>query len=303
VASANCGRYCGAAIDFVDIDAQTFNMCPNALDDKLRRADHEGTLPKVIVVVHMCGQSPEMERIASLARAYGIKIIEDASHAVGARYRGKPVGCGEYSDVTVFSFHPVKIITTAEGGAALTNNKTLADRMRSLRSHGIIRDEALMTTVPDGPWYYQQQELGFNYRMSDIQAALGVSQLEMLDDFLARRQKIADRYDELLAELPLDLPGRLTEAISSWHLYVVRIHESSKHLDTFRRLRAEGINVNLHYIPVHLHPYYQELGFRAGDYPVSEHYYSRAISIPIYPEFSGEQQRMVSRSIAKALLH
>jgi len=301
VASANCGRYCGAKIDFVDIDPETFNMSPKALEDKLRRAEREGTVPAVIVVVHMCGQSPEMDRISTLARSYGIKIIEDASHAIGALYQGKPVGCGEYSDITVFSFHPVKIITTAEGGAALTNDRTLAERMRSLRSHGITRDERLMTKSSDGPWYYQQLELGFNYRMTDIQAALGVSQLAHLDDFLSRRQDIADCYDELLKDLPIDLPGRLEGAVSSWHLYVVRLKNASDHLEVFTRLRADGIGVNLHYIPVHLQPYYRALGFNAGDYPVSEDYYSRAISVPIYPKLSAAEQREVTNSITTAL--
>ena len=301
VASANCGRYCGAKIDFVEVDPETFNMSPKALEDKLKQAEHEGALPSVIVVVHMCGQSPEMDRISALARSYGIKIIEDASHAIGARYQGRPVGCGEYSDITVFSFHPVKIITTAEGGAALTNNLMLAERMRRLRSHGITRDEGLMKEGSEGPWYYQQLELGFNYRMTDIQAALGMSQLTRLDDFLCRRQEIADYYDELLKDLQIDLPGRLEAAASSWHLYVIRLKNASKHLEVFTRLREDGIGVNLHYIPVHLQPYYRALGFKTGDYPVSEDYYSRAISVPIHPELSEAEQREVANAIIDAL--
>lgn len=301
VASANCGRYCGATVDFVDIDPQTFNMSPEALEEKLRQAERSGTLPKIIVAVHMCGQSPQMESIAKLARAYDIRIIEDASHAVGARYLGKPVGSGTHADITVFSFHPVKIITTGEGGVALTNDPHLAVLMERLRSHGITRDEKLMEGQSDGPWYYQQLELGLNYRITDIQAALGLSQLTRLDAFVARRREIADVYDTAFQNLAVDLPGRLPEAESSWHLYVIRLQDHSRHRQVFEGLRASGIGVNLHYIPVHLQPYYRQFGFGPGDFPASENYYSRAISIPIYPDLTAEKQAAVVSAIEKAV--
>lgn len=302
VASANCGRYCGATVDFVDIDPQTFNLSPSALEQKLKQAEQSGTLPKVIVAVHMCGQSPDMDRIAKLARAYDIRIIEDASHAVGASYRGRPVGCGAHSDITVFSFHPVKIITTGEGGIALTNDSRIAARMERLRSHGITRDETLMTQQADGPWYYQQLELGFNYRITEIQAALGLSQLSRLDEFLMRRRAIADFYDTELLDLPIDLPGQIIEAESSWHLYVIRLQDNSRHKEVFENLRADGIGVNLHYIPVHLQPYYRKFGFGPGDFPASEDYYSRAISIPMYPDLTNADQGAVVSAVAKAVV-
>ncbi|MDC1422800.1 UDP-4-amino-4,6-dideoxy-N-acetyl-beta-L-altrosamine transaminase [Gammaproteobacteria bacterium] len=301
VASANCGRYCGATVDFVDIDPRTFNMSADALEQKLGQAEKTGTLPKVIVAVHMCGQSPEMERIAQLARVYDILIIEDASHAVGASYLGNPVGSGAHADITVFSFHPVKIITTGEGGVALTNNSDLATRMERLRSHGITRDPSQMTGEADGPWYYQQLELGFNYRMTDIQAALGFSQLTRLEDFIECRRAIAESYDNWLKHLPLDLPGRLVNAASSWHLYIVRLHDASRHLRVFKSLRSQGIGVNLHYIPVHLQPYYRQLGFGVGDYPIAEDYYSRAISLPLYPHLDENNQMKVVAALERAL--
>lgn len=301
VASANCGRYCGATVDFVDIDPKTFNMSASALQQKLREAEKNGTLPKVIVVVHMCGQSPEMDRIAQVARAYGIRLIEDASHAVGASYMGNPVGSSAYSDITVFSFHPVKIITTGEGGAAVTNDSHLAARMASLRSHGITRDATLMTTESDGPWYYQQLELGFNYRITDIQAALGLSQLTRLEDFIERRRAIANKYDVGLEHLPVDVPGRLSNAASSWHLYIIRLQDASRHADVFKSMRSQGVGVNLHYIPVHLQPYYRQLGFSIGDYPVAEDYYSRAISLPLYPDLDENNQKEVVAALERAV--
>ena len=301
VASANCGRYCGANVDFVDIDLDTFNICPDALEYKLDAAARTGKLPRVIVAVHMCGQSPDMVRISELARAYGVKIIEDASHAIGAEYLGAPVGNCARSDITVFSFHPVKIITTAEGGMALTTDPELAARMDRLRSHGITRAPALMTHAPDGPWYYQQLELGWNYRMTEMQAALGHSQMDQLDTFIARRRDLADAYDTALEGLPLYRPGRQSGAVSSWHLYVIRLHESARHRSTFEALRAEGIGVNLHYIPVHLQPYYTELGFTHGDFPTSEDYYSRAISIPLHAGLTNEEQAQVVDALKKVL--
>lgn len=300
VASANCGRYCGAEVDFVDIDPNTFNICPDALESKLDAASHKGKLPKVIVAVHMCGQSPDMVRISDLARAHGVKIIEDSSHAIGAEYLGAPVGKCAYSDITVFSFHPVKIITAAEGGMALTNDAELASRMDRLRSHGVTRDPALMTHDSDGPWYYQQLELGWNYRMTEMQAALGLSQMDQLEAFITRRCELAYAYDSVLAELPLYRPGRQVHAASSWHLYVIRLHDAASHRRIFEALRAEGIGVNLHYIPVHLQPYYRAQGFAHGDFPMSEDYYSRAISIPLHAGLTNEEQTQVVDALKKA---
>lgn len=301
VASANCGRYCGANVDFVDINPATFNICPDALAAKLSAASAAGRLPKIIVAVHMCGQSPDMVRIAHLARAHGVRLIEDASHAIGANYLGAPVGNCAYSDITVFSFHPVKIITTAEGGMALTNDAGLAAKMERLRSHGITRDTNLMTHVPDGPWYYQQLDLGWNYRMTEMQAALGLSQMDQLDAFIARRRALADAYDHLLANLPLRCPGRMEGAESSWHLYVIRLDDSACHLATFEMLRATGIGVNLHYIPVHLQPYYRNLGFAHGNFPASEDYYARAISIPLHAGLTDDEQVQVAAALSAAL--
>ncbi|MCI5039557.1 MAG: UDP-4-amino-4,6-dideoxy-N-acetyl-beta-L-altrosamine transaminase [Donghicola eburneus] len=301
VASANCGRYCGADVDFVDIDADTFNMCPDALAAKLEAAEAAGRLPKVIVPVHMCGQSTRAEEIAALARKYGIKIVEDASHAIGASYGEDKVGACAHSDITVFSFHPVKIITTAEGGLATTNDPVLAERMGLLRSHGVTRDPALMTHETDGPWYYQQVDLGWNYRMTEMQAALGLSQMARLDQFIDRRNALADRYDSLLADLPLTTPGRIEGARSAWHLYVIRLDDAARHRAVFEYLRANGIGVNLHYIPVHTQPYYRDLGHKVGDFPASEEYYSRAISIPLYAGMSDVEQDEVVRVLSEAL--
>lgn len=301
VASANCARYCGAEADFVDIAPGSFNMCPEALARKLDRAEADGRLPKVIVPVHMAGQSPRMAEIAALARPRGIRIVEDASHAIGATYDGRPVGACPHSDVTVFSFHPVKIVTTAEGGMALTNDADLAARMERLRSHGITRDPALMTHAPDGPWYYQQLELGWNYRMTELQAALGLSQLGRLDAFVSRRNALADRYDALLADLPLALPERLPGARSAFHLYIVRLDDPARHRAVFEALRADGIGVNLHYIPVHLQPYWRARGFAPGDFPAAEDYYARAISLPLYPGLAEAEQDHVAERLAAAL--
>ncbi|RGP41832.1 GDP-perosamine synthase [Altererythrobacter insulae] len=303
VASANCARYVGADVDFVDIDPETFNMSPAALALKLEDAKSKGRLPKVIVPVHMSGQSAAMRELAELARPLGIRIVEDASHAVGGDYEGSPVGACLYSDITVFSFHPVKIITTAEGGVAVTNSDELAHKMNLLRSHGITRETNLMTQEPDGPWYYQQIELGWNYRMTEVQAALGSSQLVRLDEFVDRRNLLAERYDELLADMPIELPGRQARTRSSFHLYIIRLLESDKgrHRHIFEQLRKAGIGVNLHYIPVHLQPYYRELGFAEGDFPVSEDYYDRAISIPLYHSLSDDDQLVVVDAIRAAL--
>lgn len=297
VASANAALYCGAEVDFVDIDRETFNMCPIALAEKLEAAERDGTLPKIVVPVALCGQSCDMKSIKKLSEKYGFKILEDASHAIGARYAGSYVGGGEFSDISVFSFHPVKIITTAEGGVATTNDPVLARKMQLLRSHGVTRDPSLMSRAPDGPWYYQQVELGFNYRMTELQAALGVSQLNRLDAFVERRAKHARTYNEALADLPLELPKQRPETASSWHLYVVRVLDSKHRKEIFESLRSRGIGVNLHYIPVHTQPYYQKLGFRQGSFPQAEDYYARAISIPLYAQMTIEDQMSVISAI------
>lgn len=304
VASANCGLYCGAQVDFVDIDPRTYNISPDALEAKLVQAQKTNTLPKVLVVVHLCGQPCEMERIHSLAQRFGVKVIEDASHAIGGRYQDEPIGNCRYSDITVFSFHPVKIITTAEGGVALTNDDTLAQRMALYRSHGVTREPELMTKQPDGPWYYQQVELGFNYRMTELQAALGVSQMERLDEFVSNRHRLANRYNELLKELPIALPWQHPDSYSGLHLYVIRLRLDEVHVthnDVFASLREQGVGVNLHYIPVHTQPYYQKMGFKQGDFPEAEKYYSEAISLPMFQTMTDEQQDQVVAALNKAL--
>lgn len=304
VASANCALYCGAEVDFVDIDPRTYNLCPVALEHKLLEAELAGKLPKIVVPVHLCGQTCDMEAIHALSRRFGFRIIEDASHAIGGKYRGEPIGNGRYSDATIFSFHPVKIITTAEGGMALTNDAALAERMALLRSHGITRDPAQMTHAADGPWYYQQIELGFNYRMTELQAALGVSQMGRLDDYVARRHALAARYDEMLAGLPLRTPWQHPDSYSGLHLYVIRLELeqlSRTHRQVFEALRERGIGVNLHYIPVHTQPYYQKMGFKTGDFPEAERYYAEAISLPMFQTMSGQQQDQVFAALRAAL--
>lgn len=303
VASANCGLYCGAQVDFVDIDPRTYNLCPKALERKLEQAEREGKLPKIVVPVHLCGQSCDMQAIHALAQRYGFKIIEDASHAIGGKYQGEPIGSCRYSDITVFSFHPVKIITTAEGGMALTNNADWAQRMDLLRSHGITRDPLLMTKEMEGPWYYQQVELGYNYRMTDLQGALGTSQVTRLEQYVARRHELAQRYDDLLSDLPVTTPWQHPDSYSGLHLYVIRlqldkIHKS--HREVFEALRAQEILVNLHYIPVHTQPYYEQMGFKAGQFPEAERYYREAISIPMYPTMTEAQQDQVVHALREA---
>ncbi|ERS87961.1 UDP-4-amino-4,6-dideoxy-N-acetyl-beta-L-altrosamine transaminase [Halomonas sp. PBN3] len=304
VASANCGRYCGAQVDFVDIDPRTYNLSPEALAAKLERAEAEGRLPKVLVAVHLCGQPCDMQAIHALGQRYGFRIIEDASHAIGGKYQSDYIGSGRYSDITVFSFHPVKIITTAEGGMALTNDDDLASRMDLLRSHGVTRDPALMTHEADGPWYYQQIDLGYNYRMTELQAALGVTQLERLDDYVARRNALAERYDAALATLPVTTPWQHPDSYSGRHLYVIRLQLGQivpSHRQVFERLREQGIGVNLHYIPVHTQPYYRALGFTSGDLPAAEAYYAEAISLPLFPTMTEAQQDEVVTALARAL--
>ncbi len=293
VASANCALYCGAQVDFVDIDPATGLMSVERLAEKLVAAERAGRLPKIVVPVHFSGASCDMTAIHALAQRYGFRIIEDASHAIGGRYRSEPVGCGRYSDITVFSFHPVKIITTGEGGMALTNDAALADRMQRLRSHGITRDPTEMQGPTDGPWYYQQIELGYNYRMTEMQAALGLSQLKRLDEYVARRRALAERYDRFLANLPVLRPCNATDAESAWHLYVIRLERPEWRRKVFDSMRAAGIGVNVHYIPVHTQPYYQALGFGYGDFPEAEAYYRSALTLPLYPGLSDAEQDKV----------
>ena len=304
VASANCALYCGAIIDFVDIDPRTYNLSVERLTEKLARAERTGKLPKVVIPVHLCGQPCDMAGIHALGQHYGFKIIEDASHAIGGKYKGDPIGNCRYSDITVFSFHPVKIITTAEGGMALTNDAELANKMALLRSHGITRDPAQMTHEPDGPWYYQQIELGFNYRMTELQAALGVSQMERLETYVARRHRLARRYDELLVDLPVTLPWQHQDGYSGLHLYVIRLQLdkiSRSHREVFASLREHGIGVNLHYIPMHTQPYYQRMGFKPDDFPQAQTYYREAISLPMYPGLTEEQQNEVILQLIVAI--
>lgn len=300
VASANCALYCGAQVDFVDIDPLTYNMDVGALESKLIEADRIGRLPKIVVPVHLSGQSCDMEVIHVLADRYGFKIIEDASHAIGGKYQEQYIGGCQHSDITIFSFHPVKIITTAEGGMATTNSETLADQMKLLRSHGITRDPSLMTHKPDGPWYYQQIALGLNYRMTELQAALGISQLERLDQYVTKRHEVARRYDLAFEGLPITIPVQYPGCYSAYHLYVIRLRlEGIKmaHGDVFKKLRDQGIGVNLHYIPVHTQPYYRNMGFRIGQFPEAEKYYREAISLPMYATLSHDEQSAVQSAV------
>ena len=304
VASANCGLYCGARIDFVDIDSETFNLCPKALELKLNAAEKSGRLPKVVVLVHMAGQSCDLKSIHALAQQYHFKIIEDASHAIGGQYLNQPIGQCRFSDITVFSFHPVKIITSGEGGMAVTNNKQYADKMVQLRQHGITRDPSEMTKEPDGPWYYEQTGVGFNYRLSDIHAALGLSQLQRIDQYISTRQALASRYNELLADLPILLPLQQADCYSAFHLYIIRLDpqkNTASHLEVFESLTAQGIGVGLHYIPIHLQPFYQRMGFTEGDFPKAESYYQQAITLPLYPTLNHQQQDQVISALTEAL--
>lgn len=304
VASANCALYCGAKVDFVDIDPRTYNLCAKQLEEKLIAAQKVGKLPKIVIPVHFSGQSCDMQAIHELAKKYGFHIIEDASHAIGGKYKGEPIGNGRYSDITIFSFHPVKIVTSAEGGAAVTNRADLAEKMLLLRSHGITRDEELMTKAADGPWYYQQIALGFNYRMTELQAALGLSQMQRLQEFVIKRHKLASRYNELLQELPITLPWQHPDSESARHLYVIRLQLEQiniTHLDVFNALHAAGVLVNLHYIPVHMQPYYQKMGFESGQFPEAEQYYKEAISIPLFSAMTEGQQDSVCSTLKTIL--
>jgi len=298
VASANCGLYCGAKVDFVDIDKKTYNMSVAELEKKLIQAKKDNKLPKIVIPVHFAGQSCDMKKIRSLSREYGFSIIEDAAHAIGGKYLDKSIGSCQYSDITVFSFHPVKIITTAEGGLATTNSQELAEKMQLLRSHGVTRNPDLMTKESDGAWYYQQIDLGFNYRMTELQAALGISQIQRLDDFIAKRNILGERYDKLLDGMTLVKPTQFEDNLSAMHLYPIKVNNRAK---IFNKLREDGIGVNVHYIPIHMQPYYKSLGFKSADFPVSEEYYNSAISIPLFATMTKNQQDKVIKCLEKNL--
>ena len=304
VASANCGLYCGAQVDFVDISPLTYNLSPEELEKKLIQAKRDNKLPKIVIPVHFAGQSCDMRKIYSLGQEYGFKIIEDASHAIGGKYLDQPIGGCQYSDITVFSFHPVKIITTAEGGLATTNDERLLERMQLFRSHGVTRDPELMTKKSEGGWYYQQVELGFNYRMTELQAALGVSQMERLDEFVALRHEHQKRYDELLKKLPIIVPYQDLNSYSALHLYPIQIQTDivkNTRKEIFEALRKNDIGVNVHYIPVHTQPYYENIGFKKGDFPNAESYYESAISIPLFHAMTFEQLDQVIVALEKVL--
>lgn len=301
VASANCARYCGGSVDFVDIDNDTYNMSIDELERKLETCKIK---PKIVIPVHFAGQSCDMEKVYELSQQYGFSIIEDASHAIGAEYKGEKVGSCKYSDMTVFSFHPVKIITTAEGGMVLTNKKELYNQLVLYRSHGITKDKNLLSKEQDHPWYYEQVDLGFNYRMTDLQAALGVSQMDKVDEFVQRRRFLACRYNELLKDLPLQLPYQIEDANSSWHIYVVRMDFSRIKIskkEIFVKMKEKGIMLNLHYIPVHTQPYYQDLGFSIGDFPVSEQYYQEVFTLPLYCNLTEKEQDYIVNCLKNIL--
>jgi UDP-4-amino-4,6-dideoxy-N-acetyl-beta-L-altrosamine transaminase len=305
VASSNAALYCGADVDFVDVDERTYNLCPARLGEKLDRAAEAGTLPKVVIPVHLAGQSCDMAAIHAAASRHGVRIIEDASHAIGGSYRSEAVGNCRYSDIAVFSFHPVKIVTTGEGGMAMTNDRQLAELMRLDRTHGITREPARLQQPDAGSWYYEQQRLGFNYRMTDICAALGVSQLARIDGFIARRRAIAAAYDEAFAELPVRTPWQHPDTASAWHLYIVRIdpqRTARSHREIFEALREAGIGVNLHYIPVYRQPYYRNLGVPQDTCPNAEAYYAEAISLPMYPGLTEEQQGFVIATLKRLVV-
>jgi UDP-4-amino-4,6-dideoxy-N-acetyl-beta-L-altrosamine transaminase len=304
VASANCARYCGGDVDFVDIDSRTYNISVAELDRKLMAAEESGTLPKVILPVHFAGQSCDMEVIALLSKKYGIQVIEDASHALGGCYQNQKVGSCQFSEMAILSFHPVKMITTGEGGMIMTNSLKLYEKLEQLRSHGITKSPHLFTQESSGDWYYEQQTLGFNYRLTDIQAALGVSQMQRLNQFVTRRQELADRYHTKLQDLPLETPIVRPENQSSYHLYVVRLKldklRRSK-LDIFQDLKARGIGVQVHYIPVHTQPYYQSLGFKWGDYPIVEAYCAETLSLPIHYDLTDLEQDSIIQALEEVL--
>jgi UDP-4-amino-4,6-dideoxy-N-acetyl-beta-L-altrosamine transaminase len=298
VATANAARLCGAAVDFVDIDSKTYNLCPEKLKEKLVIAERKNSLPKVVIPVHFAGQSCDMEKIHQLSKKYNFKIIEDASHAIGGQYKKLPIGSCQFSDITVFSFHPVKIITTGEGGVATTNSMEVAKKMRLFASHYVSRDPEVMLGESDGPWYYQQVGLGLNYRMTDIQAALGLSQVKRLDQFVLRRHELASEYESLLRELPVELPFQSSDSYSSLHLFPVKVNNR---LEVYKHMLAKKIGVNVHYIPVHTQPYYRKFGFSYGDYPVAEEYYSKTLTLPLHQGLSGKHLKYIVKSLGEVL--
>jgi UDP-4-amino-4,6-dideoxy-N-acetyl-beta-L-altrosamine transaminase len=300
LASANCALYCGARVDFVDIDPATRNLSVAALTSKLEAAQRNGTLPQVVIPVDFAGLPTDLREIRALADRYGFRILQDASHATGARYLGAPVGSA-WADATVFSFHAVKIVTTAEGGLVTTQNDAIARELQLLRSHGMTRDAALMEGTPDGPWYYEQQRLGYNCRMTDVQAALGLSQFKRLEAMHAKRAALAERYDGLLATLPVKRPARVADRVSAWHLYAIELDAGLDRRQVFEALRAADIGVNVHYIPIHTQPHYRRLGFRRGDFPAAEAYYAQAISLPLFPEMAQAEQDHVVAALAAAI--
>lgn len=301
LASANCALYCGATVDFVDVDPATGNMSPNSLAEKLAYAKQRGCLPKVIIPVHLAGHSCDMQRIAELACAYGVKVIEDASHGIGGSYGGSKLGSCRYSDITVFSFHPVKIITTAEGGMATTKNAALAEKMALLRAHGVVRDKALLTRPDEGDWYYEQQLLGFNYRMTELQAALGCSQMQRLTQFVATRNELAAQYHQLLADLPLSLVAPLDNSISARHLQIIRLQQPELRKALFDFMRQAGIQVHVHYFPIHLQPYYMARGFKAGDLPQAEAFYQQILTLPLHPGLTTEDLAFIADTLKQGL--
>lgn len=296
VASSNCGLYCGANIDFVDVDPKTYNLCVDELEKKLILAEKAHKLPKILVTVHFAGQSCEMKKIRELSNKFGFFVIEDASHCIGGKYLNKPIGSCDYSDIAIFSFHPVKIITTAEGGMATTNSKKFAERMDLFRSHGVTRNQKFMLKENEGPWHYQQIDLGFNYRMTDLQAVLGISQMKKIDEFVSKRHILKKRYEEKIKRIPVIKPYQHSDSYSALHLFPIQLEleqiEKSRK-ETFNELRDNGIGVNVHYIPIHTQPYYEKLGFKKGDFPNSEYYYSRAITLPLFHDMTFDQQDKV----------
>jgi UDP-4-amino-4,6-dideoxy-N-acetyl-beta-L-altrosamine transaminase len=292
VASANCALYCGANIDFVDIDVSTRNIDIDALTNKLTQAAQSNSLPKVLIVVHFSGLSCDMQIIHALTQQYAIVLIEDAAHALGGSYQHQKVGSCQYSEMSVLSFHPVKSITSAEGGAVLSNSKSYNDKVKLFAKHGVTRNVEQMVSQSHGPWYYQQVELGYNYRLSDLHAALGLSQLSKIDKFILRRTELALNYQKMLIDLPLKLPVFDVDSQSAWHIYMVELTQHDRKV-IFEQLHAKGVGVNVHYIPIHLHPYYQQLGFKQGDFPIAENFYSNALTLPLFPSLSDEQQNTV----------
>lgn len=302
VASANCALYCGASIDFVDVEPATGNMCPDALSEKLAWAADKGCLPKVIIPVHLCGHSCDMQAISALAQQYGVKVIEDASHGIGGSYKGCKLGGGQYSDITVFSFHPVKIITSAEGGMATTNQPVLAQAMSMLRSHGITKIPEQMQRPKEGDWYYEQHLLGYNYRMTELQAALGLSQMARLDEFIERRNELAQCYTVQLDGLPLSIVEPLSDSVSARHLQMIRLNQPDKRKAIFDAMRSADIQVHVHYFPVHLQPHYLNLGFAVGDFPQAEYFYEQILTLPMHTQLTEQQIQFVSSSLAEHIL-